>query len=196
MNKLKSVDDYLASVKAWRDELTMLRDLLRESGLEETIKWGAPCYVYNGQNVVGLSGFKSYFGLWFHQGALLADKDKVLINAQEGKTKGMRQWRMGSKSEIKPAQIKRYVKEAMALAKSDIKIAPARGKPVVVPAALEKALAANKKAAAAFADLTPGRKREYTDYVDEAMLEETKLRRIEKILPMIAAGKGLNDKYR
>ena len=196
MNKLKSVDDYLASVKAWRDELTMLRDLLRESGLEETIKWGAPCYVYNGQNVVGLSGFKSYFGLWFHQGALLADKDKVLINAQEGKTKGMRQWRMGSKSEIKPAQIKRYVKEAMALAKSDIKIAPARGKPVVVPAALKKALAANKKAAAAFAELTPGRKREYTDYVDEAKLEETKLRRVEKILPMIAAGKGLNDKYR
>ena len=116
MSKGKTVDDYLASAKHFPDELRELRKILQSTGLAETVKWGAPVYTNaEGKNVVGIGGFKSYFGLWFFEGAALTDKEKVLINAQPGKTKMLRQWRMTSADEIKPAVIRRYVKEAAAL---------------------------------------------------------------------------------
>ena len=93
-----------------------LRAILDATPLTAEIKWGAPCYTFNGKNVVGLMAFKSYFGLWFHQGVALKDEASVLINAQEGKTKALRQWRMTSVKDIKPAIVKRYLKEAIEIA--------------------------------------------------------------------------------
>lgn len=196
MKRVKSCDDYFARAGVWSDELKTLREILLSSGLEETVKWGAPCYVHEGKNVVGLGAFKSYFGLWFFQGALLEDKAGVLVNAQAGKTRALRQWRMQSARDIKPAAIKRYVKEALKVAQEGREIAPARNKPVVIPPELKRALQRNKKAGARFKTLGRGAQREYADYIAEAKREETKARRIERILPMIAAGAGLNDKYR
>ena len=114
MQRAKSVDAFIRQSVQWRDELTRLRDILRTTSLQEEIKWGAPCYTHNGKNVVAIGGFKAYFGLWFHQGALLKDDNNVLINAQAGKTKALRQWRMTSAKAIKSTIIKRYVKEAIA----------------------------------------------------------------------------------
>jgi uncharacterized protein YdeI (YjbR/CyaY-like superfamily) len=74
MKRHKTVDDYIKNAKLWQDELMRLREVLQETDLTEDVKWGMPCYTYNGQNVVALSGFKSYFGLWFHQGVLLEDR--------------------------------------------------------------------------------------------------------------------------
>ena len=179
----------------WSAELARLRAILQETPLEETIKWGAPCYTANGKNVVGMAAFKAYFGLWFHQGALLADEAGVLINAQEGKTKALRQWRFASAKEIKPRIIKRYVREAIALAAEGRSIKPERQKPLSIPAELSDALARSKKSSTAFASLSKGKQREYADYIAEAKREETKLKRVDKILPMIAAGQGLHDKY-
>ena len=196
MHRAKTADDYYADAPHWRDEIAKLREILHASGLEETIKWGQPTYTTNGKNVVGLGAFKSYCGLWFFQGALLADEDEVLINAQEGKTKALRQWRMTSCRDINQARIKRYVKEAIALADQGKEIKAARPGKVVVPAELKKALAADKSVSAAFDQLRPGQQREYAQHITEAKRAETKERRIEKILPMIAAGIGLNDRYR
>ena len=70
MQRSRSVDDYIATANQWQDELGRLRTILKATDLTEEIKWGAPCYTLNGKNIVGMSGFKSYFGLWFHQGAL------------------------------------------------------------------------------------------------------------------------------
>lgn len=195
MKRAKSVEDYITT-SSWPKELKQLRKILLSTKLVEGIKWGAPCYTYNGKNVVGLGSFKSYFGLWFHQGALLADKATVLINAQKGKTKALRQWRMMSAKDIKPAVIKLYVKEAIQLVVDGKRIGPDRNKPIVIPPALTKALQKNKAMAKHFSQLTPGRQREYADYVAEAKRDATKLSRIEKILPMIEAGQGLHDKYR
>lgn len=196
MKKSKSPDDYYAAAEQWRSELLKLRSILQATPLTEEIKWGAPCYTFEEKNVVGVAGFKAYFGLWFHQGALLADKDNVLINAQEGKTKALRQWRMASAKEIRPALIKRYVKEAITIVKDGAAIAPARGKPVIVPVELAAAFRGAKKAGDAFKALSPGLQREYADYIAEAKRADTKARRVEKTLPMITAGKGLHDKYR
>ena len=196
MKRYKTVDEFLSGATAWKPELTKLRDILRKTGLSEEVKWGAPCYTHKGKNVVGIGGFKSYFGLWFHQGALLKDDAKVLVNAQEGKTKALRQWRMSSPKEIKPAVIRRYVKEAMGLVEAGRAIKADRKKPVVVPEELTKAMRRTKGATAAFRELRPGCQREYAEYVAEAKRDETKQRRITKILPMILQGAGLNDRYR
>lgn len=196
MKRNKTVDEYMKNAELWRDEQQRLREILLSTGLEEDVKWGGPVYTVNGQNVVGIGGFKSYFGLWFFQGALLKDDRKLLINAQEGTTKALRQWRMQSPKDIKPAVIKAYAREAMELAMAGRKIGPQRKKPIVIPPELKNALAKNAKARKGFDALRPGLQREYTDYVTSAKREDTKKKRIEKILPMITAGKGLNDKYR
>ncbi len=196
MKRANSVDEYIADAGTWKNELIRLREILRSTELEEEVKWGVPCYTCDGKNVVGIAGFKSYFGLWLHQGALLKDPKKVLMNAQEGKTKALRQWRMQTARDIKPAMIKSYVKEAIKLVRAGKQTAPARRKPVVVPAELKKALVADKKASESFKSMRLGLRREYADYIAEAKREDTKLRRLEKIMPMIVAGSGLHDRYR
>ncbi len=84
MAKAKTVDEIIASASYFQNEQERLRAILAETPLTETVKWGAPCYTWRGKNVVGIGGFKTYFGLWFHQGALLEDREGKLINAQAG----------------------------------------------------------------------------------------------------------------
>lgn len=195
MKRYDNVDDYIAG-SLWKTELARLREIMLSTELTEEVKWGAPCYTYEGKNLVGLGSFKSYFGIWFHQGALLSDPEQVLINAQEGKTKALRQWRFESKKDIKVRLIRAYVKEAIALQQQGQEIKPSRSKSQSVPTELSEALDKNKKAKSAFAKLTPGRQREYSEYIEQAKRQDTKQRRISKILPMIADGIGLNDQYR
>jgi len=178
------------------DELIKLRKILNSMELEECIKWAMPVYVASGKNVVGLFGTKKYFGLWFYQGALLADKAGVLVNAQEGKTKALRQWRFENKSQIKVRLIKQYIVEAMGLAQRGVAIKPDRNKPIDIPVELERALSKKKKLKTSFDELSKSRRREFAEYISEAKREETRLRRLEKIIPMIEKSIGLNDKYR
>ena len=198
MVRPKSVEDFINTREKWQAEITRLREILVSMDLEEGIKWMFPCYTHNKKNVVGIGGFKSYFGLWFYEGASMTDSQGVLTNAQEGKTKDLRQWRMTTAKEIKVRSIRAYVKEAIELSRVAKKKSPQKRNvsTVEVPPELHVALRANKKAAAAFNSLTPGRQRDYAEYIATAKRPETKLKRLEKILPMITNGVGLNDKYR
>ncbi len=196
MRRHKTVDEYIEASEHWQDELIRLRKILTSTDLRETVKWGGPCYTFDGKNVVGMGAFKSYVGLWFFQGALLADKEKVLINAQEGKTKALRQWRFTSKKEIDATRITAYVNEAVELQKQGLEIKADRSETTKIPPQLKQALQRNRKANSCFSQPTKGKQREYADYIADAKREETKVKRLEKILPMIKAGKGLNDKYR
>ncbi len=196
MKRYKTVDDYISNAGDWQSALEQLRGILHSTPLVEEVKWGAPCYTHDGKNVVGLAAFKGWVCLWFHQGALLKDPSKVLVNAQEGKTKALRQWRMTSARDIKPGIIKRYVKEAIGLVDAGKEIKPARGKAIAMPDELGTAMRRYKGATAGFRSLTPGKQREYTEYIATAKRDDTKQKRIDKVLPMIAAGIGLNDKYR
>ena len=196
MRRAKSVDEYFEQAEQWRSELLRLRKILVATKLEEELKWGGPCYTWRGKNVVGIGAFKSYFGLWFHQGALLADDENVLINAQEGKTRALRQWRMKAAADIRPAVIKRYVEEAIANVDTGQEIRPERRRDTGMPTELANGLKRAKGATAAFRKLTPGRQREYAEYVASAKRDATLARRLDKVVPMILDGIGLNDRYR
>lgn len=102
-------------VNHWSTELEILQTIISKTNLIETIKWGTPVYTSNGKNVVGITGFKNHFALWFYKGVDLKDKNKVLVNAQEGVTKSLRQWRFTSKSEIDEKLILEYIEEAISL---------------------------------------------------------------------------------
>ncbi len=196
MSVKRSAEEVIAASPHFSDEQRELRRILLALPLEETVKWGSPCYTYQGKNVVGIGGFKQYFGLWFFQGALLEDTADRLVNAQEGKTKALRQWRMQSAADIEPATIRRYVKEAIRLVESGQEIAPSRNPSLEVPAELEQGPRKTRGARTAFRALTPGRQREYARYISEAKRAATRASRVEKVLPMILAGSGLNDRYR
>ncbi|MEM8834201.1 MAG: DUF1801 domain-containing protein [Planctomycetota bacterium] len=196
MPRATTVDEYIEQSETYHAELTKLRGVLNATCLEETVKWGAPCYTHNGKNVVGLAAFKSYVGLWFHQGALLKDPDKLLINASEGKTKALRQMRFEKMSDIKVRTIKAYVKEAIEHVDAGKEIKADRSKPVTIPPELDAVFKKRKKTKAAFDALTKGKQRDYAEHIASAKREATKQSRLEKIIPMIEAGAGLHDKYK
>jgi len=196
MEKNKTVDEYIKKRKDWFTELIFLRKIILSTELQETIKWGAPVYTINGKNVVGIAAFKSYVSLWFFQGALLKDKKKKLVNAQEGVTKALRHWKFNSKKEIDKKLVKEYLLEAIENQKKGKQIKPAAKKPLKIPKELNSAFTKNKKLKNCFGELTPYKQREYAEYISEAKREETKMTRLKKIIPMILEKKGLNDKYK
>jgi uncharacterized protein YdeI (YjbR/CyaY-like superfamily) len=126
--------------------------------------------------------FKSYFGLWFHQGALLEDNKGFLINAAEGKTQGLRQWRMSSPKDIKSAEIKKYLQESIDHSKSGRVIKSARTKPVIIDLLVEEAFGSDPVFAVGFKNLRPGIQREYAEHITDAKRLTTKKQRIEKNL--------------
>ena len=191
------IDTYISKKSEWEKELNQLRSILLELPLEETIKWGSPTYVYKGKNLVGMSAFKSYCGLWFFQGALIEDTNKVFINAQGGKTKAMLQWRFDKNDEIDKVKIQDYVRQAMHNIDIGNEIKPERKtKKVIIPEMLANAFQSDASLKSKFEEFSPSKQREFTEYIQDAKREATKESRLQKILPMIKNGVGLNDKYR
>ena len=190
-----SVVDIISEMDPWVEEVMMLRDIILKTGLKEEIKWGGPIYTLDGKNVMAIGAFKNYASIWFHQGVFLKDPEKVLVSASEG-TRALRQWRFASRKEIKPALIRKYIEEAIANQKAGKGIKPERKPDLEVPAEYQSAFKKDKGLKDAFYRLTPGKQREYLEHVSLAKTEETRQRRVEKSVPMIKQGKGLNDKYK
>ena len=195
MERYDTVDGYLAAQTSHKELLIKLRELLNKTELAEAVKWGAPVYTIGGKNVVGLGAFKNYAGIWFFNGVFLKDEANKLINAQEGKTKGLRQWRFESLDEFDEKLILSYVEEAIQNQKDGKEVRPEK-KPLILPDELKEALASDAALSEAFDSLTLTNKRDYSGHIAEAKREETKQKRLEKIIPMIKKGIGLNDKYK
>ena len=195
MFRAKTVDEYLDKHSEWSQILQPLCALLRATDMQETVKWGAPVFTHSGRNVVGMGAFKSYAGLWFFDGALLDDPERVLVNAQEGKTLGMRQWRFQQPETINKKLVQAYVGQAINNAMAGKFVKPKVKKALEIPQVLAEVLAADEALSAAFAAFTPGKQREFAEYIAEAKRVVTIEKRIAKITPMIALGEGLNDRY-
>lgn len=196
MNSFQTVDEYILNAVSGKEILLVLRDILKTTELEETIKWNSPVYTLNGKNLIGIVAFKSYVGVWFYQGALLKDKAGVLFNTQEEKTKALRQWRFFSTDEIDDTLLLEYVNEAIQNEKQNKRIVADKEKPLIIPVELEEELSSDMDLNIAFKAFTKGRQREFADYISEAKQEKTRLARLQKVIPLILDNIGLNDKYR
>lgn len=193
---VKSAEEYIENHPHWQTELESLREMLHATELTETIKWGVPVYTFLGKNIVGTAAFKNHIALWFYQGALLKENTDLLINAQEGKTKALRQIRFEKGDPINSELLRNYVLEAIQNQREGKEIKPERHQNVEIPEELNHIFKANPNLNEAFEQLTTARQREYCEYIATAKRDATKQTRIEKITPMILFGKGLNDQYK
>jgi uncharacterized protein YdeI (YjbR/CyaY-like superfamily) len=190
-----AVDAYLRTLARWREETEQLRALALGSGLTEELKWGKPCYTFQGANVVILQAFKDSCTLLFCKGALLADPGHLLHKPGEN-TQAARVMRFTSTAEINKnkAAIKSYIKEAIAAEKAGLEISYKKISEFTRPAELERKLAAQPALKRAFEALTPGRQRAYLLHFSAAKQSATRAARVDKCVPRILAGRGLNDR--
>lgn len=165
----------------WAEANEKIQQVVNETELVKEFKWGGDIYTFNKKNVLAFSGFKNHFALWFHNGVFLKDQYKVLVNANEEKTKALRQWRFNSADEIDVEKVREYVLEAIQLVKDGKEIKPQKSVPKEVDGILKETLNQNNKLFTSFKALTSGRQKEYIEYIDEAKQEKTKISRIEKI---------------
>jgi uncharacterized protein YdeI (YjbR/CyaY-like superfamily) len=179
----------------WEEELGLLREIIQKTELTETKKWGGEVYTINNKNVLGIGGFKNFFTIWFWNGVFLKDEAKVLVNANEGVTKGLRQWRFTSKDEINEKLILHYINEAIENEKAGLSIKPEK-KEAMKCDYFDNKLNCDKDLKNAFEKFSPYKQKEFWEYMATAKQEKTKETRFEKIKPMIIENIGLNDKYR
>ncbi len=179
----------------WDNEIEQLHAIIRKTPLVESTKWGGPVYTYNNKNVLGIGGFKSYFGIWFYNGVFLKDEKKLLINANEENTKSLRQMRFNSVNEIDEKLILAYIKEAIEIEEKGLAI-PKEKKETIIPEILQKEFDKNRELLAKFNSFSPYKQREFIEYITSSKQEKTQMTRLDKVISMIFEGRGLNDKYR
>ncbi|NND79767.1 MAG: hypothetical protein HKN53_07705 [Maribacter sp.] len=198
MGNLEKLEAYFEEAHHFKEGILALRHLALKTSVTETVKWGSPVYTVDGKNVFWIARFKNHFGLGFFNGVFLKDPKKVLVNVQEGKTQAMRHWKFNSIEDIDEPVIVAYINEAIDNEIRGMRLTPYKKKnpSLNIPSLLKEALEENPKMKKAFTSLSPYKQRDYAEYISSAKQEKTKISRLEKIMPMITQGKGLNDKYR
>ncbi|MES2431727.1 MAG: DUF1801 domain-containing protein [Bacteroidota bacterium] len=188
------VDFYFAKEGQWQSAFEKLRTIILDCGLEEELKWGNPCYTFGKSNIVLIHGFKEYCALLFFKGALLNDANSILIQQTEN-VQAARQIRFTDVKEIVKLQktLKAYIYEAIEVEKAGLKVELKKTKEYDIPEEFQKVLKKNAALKKAFNALTPGRQRGYLLHFSQPKQSQTRESRIEKCVPDILNGKGLND---
>lgn len=188
------VDWYFEKNDQWQKEIEQMRTIPLDCGLEEVVKWGCPCYQYNGANVVLIHVFKEYCAFLFFKGALLNDPDGILIQ-QTANVQSARQVRFTDVKEITKQKkiLKAYIYEAIEVEKAGLKVKLKKTTDYEVPEEFEIQLKKKPTLKKAFEALTPGRQRAYLFYFSQAKQSKTREARIEKYISKILEGKGLDD---
>lgn len=188
------VDWYFEKNRQWQKEIEQLRIIVLGCGLQEELKWGCPCYTYEGGNVVLIHVFKSYCALLLFKGALLKDPKGVLIQ-QTPNVQAARQIRFTNLHEVVKLEpvIRSYIKEAITVEKSGVKVPLKNTADYAIPEEFQMRLDAMPVLKKAFESLTPGRQRAYLHHFSQPKLAKTRESRVEKCMPRILDGKGLED---
>ena len=188
------VDFYFTKAKNWQEELEQLRIIVLDCGLTEELKWGVPCYTFHKANIVLIHDFKEYCALLFFKGALLQDSDNILIQQTEN-VQAARQIRFSNISEIvgKETLLKSYIHEAIEVEKAGLKVDLKKTIEYKIPEEFQNKLDKTPALKTAFKGLTPGRQRAYLLYFSAPKQSKTRESRVDKCLPQILNGKGLND---
>lgn len=189
-----SIAFYFEKQSNWQKHVNLLRKIVLSTGLEETLKWGHPCYTEKGRNIVLIHDFKNYCALLFFKGALLQDKERLLIR-QSDQVQAARQMRFTEIKTIKnkEAAIKAFIYEAIEVEQAGLTVPKKKTEQYPVPEVLKAIFKKEPKLHQAFKALTPGRQRGYLLYFAAPKQEKTVISRIEKYKPHILTGKGLND---
>jgi uncharacterized protein YdeI (YjbR/CyaY-like superfamily) len=190
------VDGYLRKSKKWQEELEKLRMIILDCQLTEELKWGKPCYTFQKSNIVIIVGFKEYCALLFCKGALLNDANGILIKPGEN-TQAARQIRFTNVREIVKMEpfLKAYIYEAIEVEKAGLEVNFKKPTEFVIPEEFQNKLAEIPALKTALEALTPGRQRAYILYFSAPKQSKTRESRVEKCMPQILNGKGLNDQY-
>ena len=188
------VDWFFDKATQWQEEYEKLRIICLECGLTEELKWGQPCYTLNNANIVLIHGFKEYCALLLFKGALLNDPNGILIQ-QTGNVQSPRQIRFTSAREIVKLEpvLKAYIHNAIDVEKAGLKLELKTTKDFAVPEEFQIKLDGSPVLKAAFEALTPGRQRNYLFHFSKPKLAKTREERVEKAIPLILSGKGLDD---
>ena len=188
------IDAYLHRAKNFPEEQAKLRTIVLDCGLTEELKWGKPCYAFEGKNIVIIQGFKEYCALLFFRGALLKDPDGVLVKTGENTVVG-RQMRFTAVKEVVrlKSTIKAYVYQAIEVEKAGLKVDVQKSSKLALPEEFKQKMAAVPALKKAFEALTPGRQRGYNIYFSQPKQAKTRESRVEKCMRQILAGKGLNE---
>jgi len=188
------VDVFLSKQKTWALEMEKLRTIILDCGLNEDFKWYKPCYTLNENNVVLIHGFKNYCALLFFKGALLKDPKGILVQQTEN-VQAARQIRFNSIQQIKAMQgdVKAYIQQAIAIEKAGLKVELKKNSELTFPEEFVAKFADVPELKSAFDALTPGRQKAYQLFFTAPKQTKTRQARIEKAIPNILKGKGLND---
>ncbi len=182
------------SARRWADGLNALREICRDCGLVETVKWAHPCYMHAGRNIALLGAFRGDFRITFLNAALLKDSENVLEpqgpNSRQAGT--IRFTGADAVAAMEPV-LRAYLTEAMGYAQAGIR-PPKKETDLDLPDELTEALDADPELAEAFHGLTPGRQRSYAIVISGAKTTQTRLRRIAGFRGKILAGKGANER--
>jgi uncharacterized protein YdeI (YjbR/CyaY-like superfamily) len=186
--------DFYFKKGKWQKEIEQLREIVLDCDLNEELKWGCPCYTFQGKNIVLIHVFKEYCALLFFKGVLLNDPAKILIQQTEN-VQSARQMRFTNLKEIVKLapRIKSYIYEAIEVEKAGLKVPLKKTKDYPIPEELQKKFDKMPVLKTAFEALTPGRQRAYIFNFSQPKQTKTREARIEKSIPQILAGKGLND---
>jgi uncharacterized protein YdeI (YjbR/CyaY-like superfamily) len=187
------VDAFVSRAKKWQGEIGKLRAILLDGGLDEELKWGKPCFSFEGKNIAIIQPFKEHCSLMFFKGALLDDKHGLLRSQGENTQSALR-LEFTSEAQIKKSVVQSYVKSAIAVEKAGLKVDFKAKRELDLPEELTRIMKQNKPFAKAFSALTPGRQRAYVMHFAAAKQSQTRTSRIEKFIPKILAGKGWNDR--
>jgi uncharacterized protein YdeI (YjbR/CyaY-like superfamily) len=189
------VDWYFQKAKKWQEELEILRIIALNSELTEELKWGCPCYTLEQSNIVLIHTFKEYCALLFFKGALFKDPKGILVQ-QTKNVQSARQIRFTNAREMIELQpvIKAYIAEAIAVEKSGLEVTLKTTTEFGVPEELQHKFDEIPELKTAFEALTPGRQRGYILHFSAPKQSKTRESRIEKSMPQILSGKGLDDK--
>lgn len=189
-----NVNWYFEKAGKWQEEIKLLRTILLDCHLTEELKWGVPTYTYKSSNVVLIHTFKEYCAILFPKGVLLKGKKKVLIQ-QTKNVQSARQMRFTNIKEIKELKdvIKEYAMEACEIEDKGLKVELKKTEDYKIPEEFQFKLDENAELKTSFEALTPGRQRAYIFYFSQAKQAKTRTARVEKYMPQILLGKGLED---
>jgi len=193
-NTNPKVDFYFIKEKKWQEELEKLRTIILDCQLTEELKWGVPCYTFQKSNIVLIHVFKEYCAILFVKGALLKDANGILIQQTEN-VQAARQIRFTNVKEIVGMEtiLKDYIYEAIEVEKAGLKVNYKKATEFSIPDEFQHKLDENPTLETAFYALTPGRQRAYLLYFSAPKQSKTREARVEKCMPQILNGKGLND---